>query len=76
MAIFNGKENNPRSFDWLEAFIKVQPYHLCFWRVASEKINYRRFFDLIDLAGIRTEDARVFEAIHSLLFTYIKKHSK
>jgi len=74
LALLNGKENDPRSFDWLESFVKVQPYRLCFWRVANEKINYRRFFDMIDLAGIRTDDARVFEAVHALLFTFIKKH--
>ena len=33
-----------------------------YWRIASEKINYRRFFDVSDLVGVRVENAEVFEA--------------
>ena len=38
-----------------------------FWRVAVDEINYRRFFDINELAGLRMEHAEVFEATHALL---------
>ena len=52
----------------LHALLEMQPYRLAYWRVAADEINYRRFFDINDLAAIRTEDARVFNDIHSLVF--------
>ena len=45
--------------------IGKQPYELAFWRVAREKINYRRFFDITDLIGIRVQDPQVFDATHA-----------
>jgi (1->4)-alpha-D-glucan 1-alpha-D-glucosylmutase len=44
-----------------------QHYELAFWRTASEEMNYRRFFDITDLAGVRVEDEHVFQATHSLI---------
>jgi len=48
--------------DWLDALLDVQHYRLAYWRIASEKINYRRFFDVTDLVGVRVENPEVFEA--------------
>jgi (1->4)-alpha-D-glucan 1-alpha-D-glucosylmutase len=48
-----------------------QAYRLAFWRVASEEINYRRFFDVNDLAAIRMELPEVFDAAHHLVFELI-----
>jgi len=45
-----------------------QFYVLSYWQNVNEEINYRRFFTITDLVGIRVEDPRVFEATHSLLF--------
>ncbi len=42
-----------------------------FWRVASDEINYRRFFDINELAAVRTEDPRVFGEMHELVFNLI-----
>ncbi|MEE4476032.1 hypothetical protein V2S08_25000, partial [Escherichia coli] len=42
-------------------------YKLGHWRLASSDINYRRFFDVNTLAGLRVEDAATFEASHSLV---------
>src|SRR5581483_9579896 len=50
-----------------------QSYRLCYWRVASDEINYRRFFDVNDLAAIRVEDPVVFAAVHALLFDLIRE---
>ncbi|HVT27459.1 MAG TPA: malto-oligosyltrehalose synthase [Lacipirellulaceae bacterium] len=63
----NGEKNNPRSFDLLESLLDQQWYRLAYWRVASDEINYRRFFDINDLAAIRVEDPRVFDAVHRLV---------
>ncbi|HEX6156180.1 MAG TPA: malto-oligosyltrehalose synthase, partial [Burkholderiales bacterium] len=51
----------------LHRLLEKQYYRLSFWRVASDDINYRRFFEITDLAGLRQEDRTVFEATHSLV---------
>jgi len=56
----NGKRGDPRSFDTLDELLNAQSYRLAFWRVAAEEINYRRFFDVNDLAAIRVELPKVF----------------
>ncbi|MEA2416838.1 MAG: (1-_4)-alpha-D-glucan 1-alpha-D-glucosylmutase [Thermoanaerobaculia bacterium] len=48
--------------DPLDALLDAQWYRLAYWRIASEKINYRRFFDVTDLVGVRVENPEVFEA--------------
>ena len=65
---FNGKADDPRSFDMLDDLVEAQPYRPAFWRVAGEEINYRRFFDVNELAAIRVELPEVFHATHDLLF--------
>lgn len=61
----------PENFDRLDALINDQSYRLSFWRVASEEINYRRFFDVNTLAAIRMELPEVFDATHKLLLELI-----
>ncbi len=51
----------------LHLLLERQHYKLAHWRLASSEINYRRFFDINTLAGIRVEDTRVFNAIHPLV---------
>jgi (1->4)-alpha-D-glucan 1-alpha-D-glucosylmutase len=67
MERFNGAAGDPKSFDALDALISAQPYRPAFWRVAGEEINYRRFFDINDLAAIRVELPDVFAATHQLI---------
>lgn len=69
----NGRKGKPESFDALEAFINAQPYRLCYWRVASDEINYRRFFDVSNLAGIKTEKKEVFDAIHVKVLEFVER---
>ncbi len=64
VRIFNGTPGKPRSFDLLDRLLNSQAYRLAHWRVSSEEINYRRFFDINSLAAIRMEDAEVFEHAH------------
>ena len=71
LELFRGNPGDPRSFDLLHELLEAQVYRLAYWRVAAEEINYRRFFDINDLAGIRTEDPEVFETIHRLIFEWV-----
>ena len=67
----NGTPGDPRSFDPLDQLLDDQAYRLSFWRVAAEEINYRRFFDINDLAAIRMELPEVFDATHTLLLELV-----
>ncbi|MFL5342118.1 MAG: malto-oligosyltrehalose synthase [Gemmataceae bacterium] len=67
IAEFNGKPGDPRSFDLLDTLLDRQPYRLSFWRVASDEINYRRFFDVNELAALSMEREDVFLAAHGLI---------
>ncbi|MEJ8813153.1 malto-oligosyltrehalose synthase [Variovorax ureilyticus] len=58
--------NAPRQKDALHALIDAQSYRLAYWRTAADEINYRRFFDVNELAALRTEREAVFEATHAL----------
>jgi (1->4)-alpha-D-glucan 1-alpha-D-glucosylmutase len=75
LNILEGKPGNPRSFDLLDTLLNSQPYRLSYWRVAAEEINYRRFFDVNELAAIKVENPNVFETIHRLLFQLLEDGS-
>src|SRR5262245_58696391 len=68
---FNGTPGDPKSFDLLDALLADQAYRVAYWRVAGEEINYRRFFDINELAAIRMEDPAVFEEAHTLVFRLV-----
>lgn len=71
LTIINGTPGEPRSFDLLDTLLGDQAYRLAFWRVAAEEINYRRFFDVNDLAAIRMELPEVFDEAHRLLLELV-----
>ena len=73
VADINGIAGTPRSFDRLDALLNAQSYRLAHWRVASEEINYRRFFDVNQLAALRMEDPIVFEEVHRFIFDLVKR---
>jgi (1->4)-alpha-D-glucan 1-alpha-D-glucosylmutase len=62
-----GQPNDPASFSPLERLIAEQFYVLSYWQNVNEEINYRRFFTITDLVGLRVEDPLVFEATHGLI---------
>ncbi|HYT87927.1 MAG TPA: malto-oligosyltrehalose synthase, partial [Gemmataceae bacterium] len=68
LAAFNGQAGNPPGFDLLDALVNAQSYRPAYWRVAAEEINYRRFFDINELAAIRVERPDVFQATHQVVF--------
>jgi (1->4)-alpha-D-glucan 1-alpha-D-glucosylmutase len=69
----NGTKGNPASFDRLERLLADQAYRLSYWRVAADEINYRRFFDVNDLAAIRIEDPAVFQAVNERILEFVGK---
>jgi (1->4)-alpha-D-glucan 1-alpha-D-glucosylmutase len=62
-----GTENLP-----LEALVEQQHYRLAYWRVGNEELNYRRFFDVGTLVGLRVEDPEVFDATHRLIVELVR----
>jgi (1->4)-alpha-D-glucan 1-alpha-D-glucosylmutase len=52
----------------LHKLLESQHYRLMWWRSANEEINWRRFFDINELAAIRVEDDDVFESVHATIF--------
>ena len=69
---YNGTPGKTESFDALEELLARQSYRLSYWRVAADEINYRRFFDVNELAAIRVEEPKVFAEVHELVFDLIR----
>ena len=73
IEIFNGRVGEPPSFDLMDELLSRQPYRISLWKVAAEEINYRRFFDINELAAIRVEVPDVFTGSHKLVFRFIRE---
>ena len=69
---FHGKAHEVRSFDDLHSLIELQNYRLASWRTGARKVNYRRFFDINDLAAVRVELPEVFRQSHELVFRLLE----
>jgi len=70
---FNGEKGNPESFNLLDNLLSEQLFRLSFWKVATEEINYRRFFSINELICLRAEDEDVFDRTHALIFRLIEE---
>ena len=68
---FNGRLGDESSFSLLHELIQIQGYQLDYWRIAQDEINYRRFFDINDLAALRIEKPEVFEATHRFILDLV-----
>jgi (1->4)-alpha-D-glucan 1-alpha-D-glucosylmutase len=68
---FTGTAEAPASFDALHELLELQAFRLTYWRTAAEDINYRRFFDLNDLAALRVDNEKVFEFTHRLVLQLV-----
>jgi (1->4)-alpha-D-glucan 1-alpha-D-glucosylmutase len=71
LAFFNGRKGQPESFNALENLLAEQWYRLSFWKVASEEINYRRFFCINDLISLNIGAEEVFQETHQLIWHLI-----
>ena len=67
----DGTPGDPASFRELHTLLERQAYHIAYWRVASNDINYRRFFDINELAGLAIENPELFEISHRLIFQLV-----
>ncbi len=67
VADVNGTAGDPASFDRLDEVLAAQCYRLCHWKAASDEVNYRRFFDINELAAVCMEDPEVFYRSHRLV---------
>jgi (1->4)-alpha-D-glucan 1-alpha-D-glucosylmutase len=68
----NGQPADPASFDLLDKLVARQAYRLADWHVASDDVNYRRFFDVNTLAALRMERQEVFEATHARVLQWLQ----
>jgi (1->4)-alpha-D-glucan 1-alpha-D-glucosylmutase len=57
----------------LERLLERQHYLPVFWREGSRRINYRRFFDVDQLVGLRVEDEAVFDSVHALPLAWVRE---
>ncbi|WGF89312.1 malto-oligosyltrehalose synthase [Marinivivus vitaminiproducens] len=67
----NGEGQRPA----LQIVIDAQFYRLIYWRAAGDEINYRRFFEIDELASIRVEQPEVFAASHSRALAMVGSHA-
>jgi (1->4)-alpha-D-glucan 1-alpha-D-glucosylmutase len=67
LSSINGKAGQPTSFEFLHDLLEQQHYRLAHWKVGAHEVNYRRFFAIDTLIGLKMEDLAVFEATHALL---------
>ncbi|KAA6172500.1 malto-oligosyltrehalose synthase [Pseudomonas veronii] len=68
---FDGRQ--PDGFQRLHHLLEQQAYRLASWRTAADDINWRRFFDVNELGGLRVERSAVFEATHGKIFELISE---
>jgi (1->4)-alpha-D-glucan 1-alpha-D-glucosylmutase len=73
VAALNGVPGEPASFDALDGLLEAQAYRLSYWRVAVDEVNYRRFFDINDLAALRMDEPAVFDSTHQLIFELLER---
>lgn len=68
---FNGANGSPGRFDKLDRLIQRQSYRLAYWKKASKEINYRRFFDVTEMAAVKMEFPQVFHETHLLILKWL-----
>jgi (1->4)-alpha-D-glucan 1-alpha-D-glucosylmutase len=73
LVAYEPSPSDPRRAHALHRLLERQHYRLAHWRIASSEINYRRFFDINDLAGIRIEEGETFARVHSLVATLVEQ---
>jgi (1->4)-alpha-D-glucan 1-alpha-D-glucosylmutase len=73
VRVINGVKGVPESFGTLHRMLEMQSYRPAHWRVAASDINYRRFFDINGLAGVRVEEPSVFDATHELVLRLVRE---
>ncbi len=75
VARANGDANDPASFNELQSLLAEQHYKLAYWQNVNESINYRRFFAITELVGMRVDDPLVFDALHAPLLRTVSRET-
>ena len=73
VSIVNGVPGNADSFGALHRLLDAQSWRAAYWRVAESDINYRRFFDINSLAGLRMEEPAVFARAHETIVRLVQE---
>src|SRR6202035_893092 len=73
LLAFAGRPGRPVSFRRLHRLLEAQAYRIANWRVGAEEINYRRFFNINDLAGLRIELPELFAETHRMVLAMIER---
>jgi len=71
LSLYDSRQ--PDGFARLHHLLEQQSYRLASWRTAADDINWRRFFDVNELGGLRVERSAVFEATHGKIFQLISE---
>ncbi|MBF3348364.1 malto-oligosyltrehalose synthase, partial [Pseudomonas aeruginosa] len=66
------QERHEEARQRLHRLLEAQHYRLASWRTAADDINWRRFFDISELVGLRVERGEVFEAVHGKVFQLLE----
>jgi (1->4)-alpha-D-glucan 1-alpha-D-glucosylmutase len=67
LRAYAAKAEKPAAMLALHELLQLQHYRLAHWRLAASEINYRRFFDITSLAGVKVEERATFTAVHALV---------
>ena len=70
---WNARRTSPAGVDAWRRLLEAQHYRLQFWREGKPRINYRRFFEIDTLAGVRQEDPAVFDRTHELILRLVRE---
>ena len=70
---YNGKAGDPYSYRQLDNLLSEQLFRLSFWKVATEELNYRRFFTVNDLISVKVEEDEVFRHTHRLILKLLRE---
>jgi (1->4)-alpha-D-glucan 1-alpha-D-glucosylmutase len=73
IVLFNSKTQQSRDFELMHNLLEQQVYQLEYWKTAYRHLNYRRFFDINDLIGVRVEKSQVFRFTHSLILDLVRQ---
>ncbi|HEY4879258.1 MAG TPA: malto-oligosyltrehalose synthase [Candidatus Acidoferrales bacterium] len=72
IQLFNGQHGSNADLNALDRLLSEQSYALSFWNGANAEINYRRFFNVAELIGVRVEDPTVMNATHGTIFRLLE----
>ncbi len=73
LADVNGRPDDPESHEQLDALLSAQHYRLAHWKTGAHEINYRRFFAIDTLIGLRIENPKVFHETHRLVESLMRE---